>query len=278
MSETTQTTEQVATETVSNTEQPTQAQATTATNNPQTDQIDAATITRNAQGVAYGHIDAVMAELGFEKPAGMKTSEWVKKTFSEKLAAQQTQQNQQPDQPNEWEEKAKALQRKLEESELQAKKIEQQIYQKQAEIAINATLDALNLQAPPQLEPEQAQRYVDAQRLTLKNMLTTDYETKVVNGQIVYYNKKTNEPEINNRGEFATPKDLINNNYSAFLIDFSQKRGVSVPDATASTAKRFKTTADIHAHIKKEMGNIPVGSRDYAAKFAELAKESNISF
>lgn len=264
------------TSTTSTTTDPKPAQSQTQS----PEQVDIESIYRKAQGLAYGNIDATLAELGIEKPAGIKTSDFIKQQFQELMQAKNTQTSQQTDsqEPNEWEMKAKAYQQQLQKLEEDRKNIEKNFYQKQADMMLDATISTLSIPAPP-IEDDLREDWLQTQRIAIKTRFANEFEAKTINGQIAYFPKGSDTPLMNNVGDFAKPAEIIKDKYKSFFIDFgtaNKPNGVRTNDVNVKPTNKFKNTSEIHFHLKEK--GLILGKKEYQDEFNKLAKESNIMF
>lgn len=266
------------TEQTTQTAQTQQTTQQTTTHQPDPSTPDVESIYRKAQGLAYGNIDATLAELGIEKPAGVKTSDFIKEKFSELLNNKQTQTPQNTNEPNEWELKAKAYQQQLQKVEEERKNIEKSFYQKQAEVMLDTTISSINIPAPP-IDDELKDDWIQTQKFAIKSRFSNDFEAKTINGQIVYFDKKSDVPVLNAQGDYAKPTEIIKDRYKSFFVDFgtAKPNGLRVGDTNARSSNKFKTTAEIHEHLKGEK-KLTLGTKTYQEEFNKLIKESNIRF
>jgi hypothetical protein len=240
---------------------------------------DTAAAIRKAQGTAYGHIDAVLQEMGYKKPDGVKTSDFVKNTLETLTKAQKEalKTATDPAQPNEWEIKAKEYQKQLQTAEEERKNIEKSFYQKQSDMMLDTTISSLNLPTPP-MEDEYKEDWLSTQKMAVKARFNNDFNSVVIDGKIVYVNKKTGDHVMGSDGDFAKPAEIIKNSYKSFFIDYSQYNkptGVRASDSTNKngTAK-FKSTSEVHTHLKEK--GLTFADAAYFTEYNKMVAESGI--
>jgi len=240
---------------------------------PTTDDLIAKTF-RVGQAEAYNHVDSVLKDLGYEKPSNVKTSEFVKQIISEKLTTQPQTTN------SEIEEKYNALKSQYEQLNNKYTVAEQNFIKKQAQIAIDASLESLNIPTPP-IDDSQKDAYITAQRQTLKTLFEQQFETKVINDKTVYYNKATGQPVLDNTGDYATNvRDIVKGAFPHFFIEYSipspTTRGVRTPDAPSTNTPKLSTSRDILEYMAKKMEHLKVGTPEHFTEYNKLKKENGV--
>lgn len=260
-------------EPVNQTEPTATSTATATTQQPSADELIAKTF-KVGQAEAYGHVDSVLKELGYEKPANVKTSEFVKQIISEKLSTPPAQTN------NEIEEKYNALKSQYEQLNSKYTQAEQNFMKKQAQIAIDASLESLSIPTPP-IEDSQKEAYTTAQRQTIKTLFEQQFETRFINEKPVYYNKATGQPVLDATGDYATSvKDIVKNAFPHFFIEYTpqstQPKGVRTPDAPTKASAKITNNRDILEYIQKTMPHLQVGTPNHYEQVVKLRKEHGV--
>lgn len=235
----------------------------------------------DVQKKAYGHamrqIDDTLAELGFTKPEGVKTSEYLK----EILVNKGTKEDSKSVTPTTDDKDAIISQLKASLLEKEGKITELQTSTSRAkkEMFIDSLVSQANLNIPENLsEPERA-RMSSVLKNALKSELEREVEFKEVEGRFLAY-QKDGQPILDEKADYLDPSKLLERNFSAFL---AKPASTPKPAGTGGAVKvearpqtipsTIKTKSDFYSHLVIEKG-MTMGSKDFNDAVAK-AKEEN---
>lgn len=235
----------------------------------------------DVQKKAYGHamrqIDDTLAELGFAKPEGVKTSEYLK----EILVNKGTKEDSKSVTPTTDDKDAIISQLKASLLEKEGKITELQTSTSRAkkEMFIDSLVSQANLNIPENLsEPERA-RMSSVLKNALKSELEREVEFKEVEGRFLAY-QKDGQPILDEKADYLDPSKLLERNFSAFL---AKPASTPKPAGTGGAVKvearpqtipsTIKTKSDFYSHLVIEKG-MTMGSKDFNDAVAK-AKEEN---
>ena len=234
------------------------------------------------QKEAWSLIDDQIEKYGFKRPENVKTSEFVNQVL-EKLTKEQTSAPaQSSEEDNLIKDKYKAL--KAEYDNLNTKFSTQikDFEQKQADIAINTTIENLPISVPPGLPEEAATSHQQIIREAIQAKFKNTFEVrKGENGEQIYYDKEKGMPVLNPTGSYATAKEAISKYFPQYFVKYDipnqNKPGVRTPDSNTSTQDgKFKSLAEIHAHLAKSKPELRMGTQEYLNEAFRLKKDSGI--
>ena len=228
---------------------------------------------KEIQNKAFGHIlnqiDVKLAEAGFNKPAGVKTTDYILEVIKSKPAEVVKEVPSDQDSTT----KIKALQEALRTKESELEQVKASTGLAKRDFYLDSTLSNLSIDAPAHLSEVEKARYLERARTTIKRELDQTYDLKEVNGQFKVY-EKDGSPVLDGTIEMDSIKlnDLLKRDFSEFFAKPVQPpkpvtgTGGDKP-APASTdgvtiPSSIKSAGELHQYLTREKGLV-MGQADY---------------
>ena len=235
------------------------------------------------QKEAWSLIDDQIEKFGFKRPENVKTSEFVNQVLEKLTKEQQTAAPAQPsEEDNLIKDKYKALKAEYDSLNTKFSTQMKEYEQKQADIAINATIENLPISVPPGLPEEAATSHQQIIREAILAKFKSTFEVrKGENGEQIYYDKEKQMPVLKEGGNYANAKEAISKYFPQYFVKYDipnqSKPGVRTPDSSTTTADgKFKSLAEIHAHLAKNKPDLRMGTEEYLNEAFKMKKESGI--
>lgn len=234
-------------------------------------------IQRKAFGHVFNLIDEKLAEAGYVKPVGVKTTEYILEVIASKSVSAPSVQGD-PDSVG----KIKALQESLRQKETELEQVRASTSVAKRDFYLDSTLSNLSIEAPSHLSDVEKTRYVERAKKTIKSELDSTYDLKEVNGQFKVY-EKDGSPVLDGTIEMDSIKldTLLKRDFSEF---FSKavitpkpvtgtggdkpavlgSDGVSIPSA-------IKDATQLHFYLTRDKKYV-LGDENYN-KYIKVAQE-----
>lgn len=233
------------------------------------------TIHSDATKTAYENVDKTLVELGFEKPAGKKTSEWVKDLVSD-LNKTATSSKSTKAEKEEAEKMIESIQSKYNEEKTELLQQIESLKKQSKDYVVKSDLSSVDFEFDPNIPTEA----LEAFKSTVQGKLMSNYKEK--DGKIVYY-KDNGEPYLNDLLKPASAKEILADMYAPVLkkkstpgggagkTSSSQMKGGTIVLDTNS----FNTRVGFVAAFNKACvaQGIAKGSDDYYKQY-DAAKET----
>lgn len=170
-------------------------------------------IQKKAFGYVFKLIDEKLAEVGYVKPAGVKTTEYILEVIASKKPSVDVVQGD-PDSTS----KIKALQESLRQKEAELDQVKASTGLAKRDFYLESTLSNLSIEAPSHLSDVEKTRYVERAKKTIKSELDQTYDLKEVNGQFKVY-EKDGSPVLDGTIDMDSIKlnDLLKRDFSEFF-------------------------------------------------------------
>lgn len=228
---------------------------------------------KEIQNKAFGHIlnqiDIKLAEVGFNKPAGVKTTDYILDVIKSKPA--EVVKSVEPDQDSNT--KIKALQESLRQKETELEQVKASTGLAKRDFYLDSTLSSLPIDAPAHLSEVEKARYLERARTTIKRELDQTYDLKEVNGQFKVY-EKDGSPVLDGTIEMESIKlnDLLKRDFSEFFA-----KPVAPPKPVTGTGgdkptpastdgvtipSSIKGAGELHQYLTREKGLV-MGQEEY---------------
>ena len=236
---------------------------------------------KDIQAKAYKHamdqIDDSLKALGFEKPAGVKTSDFLKEVVG-KGTNQPTPAVIPPD--DDKDSIISQLKATLLEKETAIADLNVSTVKAKKDMYVDSLISQSALNIPENLsEPEKA-RMTGILRKALKSELEESIEFREIEGQFRAYHKD-GRPVLDDKADYLDPTQLLEKNFSAFLAKSSQP---PTPIGTGGVIKsepvesvipaRIKTKHEFYTYLNEK--GMVTNSKDFIDNLAK-AKEANPS-
>jgi len=236
--------------------------------------------TKEIQKKAYKHamdqIDSSLKELGFEKPDGVKTSDFLKEVLAKGTKEPAPMVTPTTDDKDSIINQLKAT---LQEKDDAIAELSLSTTKAKKEMFVDSLLSQAQLNIPENLsEPEKA-RMSGILRNALKSEIEKEIEFRDIDGQFRAYHKD-GRPVLDDKADYLEPSKIIEKNFSEFLAKAPQP---NVPKGTGGTPKsepvpsvipsNVKTKYDFYAYLNNEKGYV-TNSKDFIDAMSK-AKEEN---
>jgi len=247
-------------------------------------------VQKKAYGYAFGQIDTKLKELGYEKPEGVKTSEFLVELLTKKEEKGTKEQPQKVD-DTELSAKFKALQSKYEEKEAEIESIKASVMTQKRDYWVDSLVNSAQIDIPDHLSEQEKVRMAERTKNLIKSELTAKYDLKEgEDGKFKFFNKDgsplldTSSVEMNP----MSPEQLLQSEFSEFLRKAPQKKepvkgtGVTKDDLSKETVQKvvpskIKTASDFYAYLREEKGLI-MGSKEFVEQINLAKKERPAMF
>jgi hypothetical protein len=236
---------------------------------------------KHGQKEAFNLVDDAVKRFGFEKPDNVKTSEFVAQVLEKLTKAPTTTQQPQSTDDQITKDKYVALKEQYDSLKTDYTRKISEYEQRQADIAIQSTIENLAISAPPSLPEEAINSHLKVVRESIQAQFKNNFETKMVDGKQVYYDKAKGTPVLNEDGNFASAKETITKYFPHYFVKYetpqTKKVGVTTPDSVNTQSEtKFKTQAEIHSFLAKTKPDLKFGTLDYMNEVIRLKKESGL--
>ena len=228
---------------------------------------------KEIQNKAFGHIlnqiDVKLAEAGYSKPAGVKTTDYILDVIKSKTVEPVSPKVDDQDSTT----KIKALQEALRTKESELEQVKASTSLVKREFYLDNTLSNLAIDAPAHLTDVEKVRYVERAKSTIKRELESTYDLKEVNGQFKVY-EKDGSPVLDGTIEMDSIKldTLLKRDFSEFFAKVTPTpapvkgtggaetkvnsvEGVSIPSS-------IKSAGELHQYLTREKGLV-MGQEEY---------------
>lgn len=238
---------------------------------------------KEIQTKAFGHvlnlIDQKLADAGYVKPAGVKTTDYILDVIKSKPVVESP--TPKPDDQDSTV-KIKALQDALRTKEAELEKVMASTGLAKRDFYLDSTLSNLSIDAPAHLSDAEKTRYVERARTTIKRELDQTYDLKEVNGQFKVY-EKDGSPVLDGTIEMDSIKlnDLLKRDFSEFfskpVVPPKPVTGTGGSDPKPSNLDgvtipaSIKSASELHNYLTNDKGLI-MGQAEYM-KVIMSAKE-----
>lgn len=272
-------TEQV-TEEVTNqvTEQPTEQATVQAEPQLSKEQVEA--IQKKAYGYAMQHLDQALEEMGYKKPEGVKSTEFVKQILADGTKKEEKSVKDTVD-DTDTAAKLKALKDQLLEKEQVIEQLRESTTNQKREFFLNQIVETAPVTAPEHLGDTEKQRYEQRVRNLIRDGLKQNYQLKEVEGNFRFYSKE-GEPLFDGTPDMnpIKPSELLQKEFSEFFIKPTASRKVAgtggvQPDQAQTTLvipSSVKTRYDFFEYLQKDKKLI-MGSKEFNEQVKTAQKE-----
>jgi len=231
-------------------------------------------IQKKAFGYAYGMLDQKMSELGFEKPNGVKSTDYLVEVIK-KLKEEATPKEVKSTEPDlDTAAKIKGLQDALRLKESELEQVRSSTSVAKRDFYVDSLVNSFEIDVPASLSETEAKRYVDRNKKLIKSELLQAYDLKEVEGAFRAYTKD-GSPVLDGTIDMNPIKldGLLKRDFSEFLAKpkeaVKQVRGtggaVDTETQTVSGVQipaGVKSASDLHEYLTKTRG-YTLGQKEY---------------
>ena len=240
-------------------------------------------IQRKAFGHVFNLIDEKLAEAGYLKPVGVKTTEYILEVIASKNTTAPDTVQADPDSTS----KIKALQESLRQKETELEQVKASTSVAKRDFYLDSTLSNLSIEVPSHLSDTEKSRYVERAKSTIKRELDITYDLKEVNGQFKVY-EKDGSPVLDGTIEMDSIKlnDLLKRDFSEFFAKavtppapvkgtggekpvVAASEGVNIPNTV-------KDATQLHFYLTRDKKYV-LGDENYN-KYIRVAQEQRPSW
>jgi hypothetical protein len=185
---------------------------------PQLSKEQVEAIQKKAYGYAMQHLDQALEEMGYKKPEGVKSTEYVKQILSEGTKKEEKSVKDTVE-DNDTAAKLKALKDQLLEKEQLIEQLKESTTNQKREFFLNQIVETAPVTAPDYLGDTEKQRYEQRVRNLIRDGLKQNYQLKEVDGNFRFYSKE-GEPLFDGTPDMnpIKPSELLTKEFSEFFI------------------------------------------------------------
>jgi len=243
-------------------------------------------IQRKAYGYAFGQVDQRLAEEGFIKPDGVKTTDYLvellKKSKNETPSG--TKEPAEKVDNTELGTKVKELQSLLREKEGELEQVKSSVSTQKRDYWVESLINSTPIAVPEHLSEREKERMITRTQSLMKSELLNNFDIKEVNNSFSFYSKD-GSPILDGTIEMSSisPKSLIEREFSEFLKAPQAPKpvikgtGTVVDEGKEQSVERVipskvKTASEFYAYLREEQKLI-MGSKEFVDKIASAKKE-----
>lgn len=237
-------------------------------------------------GYAFGLMDNVMAELGYPKPDGVKTTDHIKSVLEQKSTKEGTKDVAPKVDETELGAKFKALQEQYKAKEAELESIKASTATAKRDFWVDSIINALPIETPDYLSDVEKSRMQSRAKFLIKEELTKNYQIKEEQGEFRFY-QKDGTPILDGTIDMnpIKPSDLINREFSEFL---AKPKSTPTPAGTGATQSKaqstqsvipskVKTANEFYTYLNVEKKLI-FGSKEFNEQLAKAKEERPAMF
>lgn len=250
-------------------------QITQPSNTTTTPEFSPEELYRKAQKDAYSNIDNVLAEMGIEKPAGMKTTEVIKKHFSKFL--EKTQEVVKDVLPDDNREDVKLLKsqlaeqaRQMEELRRNREELENNYKAETFRMSIENSLSSVKIATPEHIDNDAKSAYEASIRNLIAEGIQRMESRQTPKGR-VFLDADGNDI-VNEKLEPASIRDIVSKRFAHFIKKDAPKVTGKEPlpeSKKIQNSLSFSTKSDLLSYLDEQ--GLTKGSSEWLAKYRELS-------
>jgi len=205
--------------------------------------VDVTKVQKEAYRHAMEQIDSALLELGFEKPNGSKTSEYLKEILKDKGTKDPVPKVIQADDKDAIINQLKAS---LQEKEGKIADLTTSTSRAKTDMYVDSLLNQANLNVPANLSEQETARMKGVLKNALKSELEREIEFREVEGKFRAYHKDGN-PVLDDQANYLDPSKILEKDFSAFL---AKAESTPKPIGTGGTKTTEPTNKVIPSSVK----------------------------
>lgn len=245
-------------------------------------------IQKKAYGYAFGQVDSRLAELGYEKPDGVKTTDYLVDLLkSQKNSEPQGTKEQSPKvEDTELGAKVKQLQSMLKEKESELESVRSSVSVQKRDYWMDSLVNSTQISTPDHLSEQEKERMINRTKSLMKSELLSNYDIKEVEGKFSFYTKE-GLPVFDGTAELnhISPEALIKKEFSEFIKSQPTKqvvKGTGTSEPSDNSVERVipskvKSSSEFYAYLREEKG-LTMGSKEFMGAIALAKKERPAMF
>lgn len=242
-------------------------------------------VQKKAYGYAFGQVDQRLAELGYDKPDGVKTTDFL----VELLTKQKNETSSGTKEPiekvdnTELGAKVSQLQNLLREKEGELEKVRSSVSTQKRDYWVDSLVNSTPIAIPDHLSESEKERMITRTKSLMKSELLNNFDVKEVNGKFSFYSKE-GSPILDGTIDMnpISPQLLIEREFSEFLkVKQAAKEVVKGTGTTPEEGKepvervipsKVKNHSEFYEYLRVELG-LTMGSKEFMEKIASAKKE-----
>jgi hypothetical protein len=246
-------------------------------------------IQKKSFGYAFQLVDSALKEAGYDKPDGVKTTDFIKNVLTERTKPEAN--NVKTTDDGDSVAKIKALQDQLREKENLITQLSESTTKQKRDFFLKSVVDSANITPPAHLGETEQKRYIDRVKSLMTDGLTKNYLVKEVDNQFRFY-KSDGEPLFDGTVDMnpLSPNELLKREFSEFLsvanVTPTQKsptgtggiEKASTEGTVASTVPNtVKTKYEFYDYLQKDKGYV-IGDKNFTEAVQKAMKEKPSMF
>ena len=244
-------------------------------------------IQKKAFGYAFGQVDARLAELGYEKPNGMKTTDYLVELLTKKETSVGTKEPANKVEDVELTAKLKGLQDALRQKETELEQVKSSVSTQKRDFWLDSIVNSTPIVTPDYLSEQEKLRWENRQKSLIKQELLSNYNVKEVEGQFRFYGKD-DSPIFDGTIEMnpIKPEALIGRDFSELIkrpeVKKQEVKGTGVTETAKDPIERViptkvKTASEFYSYLREEM-KLTLGSKEFNTMITKAKQERPAMF
>jgi hypothetical protein len=243
-------------------------------------------IQRKAYGYAFGQVDTRLAELGYIKPDGVKTTDYLVELLKENKSTGTKEPVIKVDDV-ELGTKVKELQNLLREKETELETVKSSVNTQKRDLFVDSLINTAPITVPDHLSEQEKTRMLNRTKALMKSELTTNYDIREIDGQFRFY-QKDGSPVLDGTVDMnpIAPTSLLSKEFSEFLKSPKptpvQVKGTGVTDGEVQGTERIipakvKSASEFYTYLREDL-KLTMGSKEFMDKIGDAKKERPAMF
>jgi hypothetical protein len=242
-------------------------------------------IQKKSFGHAFGLVDNKLAELGYVKPDGVKTTDYIVEllTKNKNVTTDGTKTTTKVVDDSELGTKVKELQTLLRSKEEELEQVKTSVTSQKRDYWLDSLVNSTPITAPDHLSEQEKSRMMSRTKNLIKSELLQNYDVKEVDNQFRFY-KKDGSPVLDGTIDMnpIEPRALIEREFSEFIklknSTPQQVKGTGTvkDDSNVANVERVipskvKNASEYYTYLREDL-KLTMGSKEFMEKI-DLAKK-----
>jgi hypothetical protein len=241
-------------------------------------------VQKKAYGYAFGQVDQRLAELGYDKPDGVKTTDYLVEllTKSKNQTPSGTKEPTEKVDNTELGTRVKELQTLLREKDSELESVRSSVSTQKRDYWVDSLVNATPIAIPDHLSESEKERMITRTKTLMKSELLNSFDIKEVNGKFSFYSKE-GSPILDGTIDMnpINPKALVEREFSEYLKVAQTPKPVIKGTGTVQEGNepiervipsKVKTHSEFYEYLRVEKG-LTLGSKEFMEKIASAKKE-----
>lgn len=241
-------------------------------------------VQKKAYGYAFGQVDQRLAELGYDKPDGVKTTDYLVEllTKSKNQTPSGTKEATEKVDNTELGTRVKELQTLLREKDSELESVRSSVSTQKRDYWVDSLVNATPIAIPDHLSESEKERMITRTKTLMKSELLNSFDIKEVNGKFSFYSKE-GSPILDGTIDMnpINPKALVEREFSEYLKVAQTPKPVIKGTGTVQEGNepiervipsKVKNASEFYAYLREDKG-LTMGSKEFMEKIASAKKE-----